>query len=276
MALLIVMPAFMAAGQSSFRPPRHGHTWVIAHRGAHRGIPENTLAAYRKAIELGCDFVEIDIRRTKDGHFVSVHNAKIDKYVPGVHGRVGDFTLAWLKGMDIGSRVGAQWKDERIPTLEEILELCKGKTGIYLDLKEPYVKEIAAIIRKYGMEREVVWYIPASYMKGLVELRKVCPSCIPMPDPGPAKNIPKVAEKVHPEVLATDMDELNEEYIRLAHERGIKVFVDEDKGGEQEWRKILDLGTDGIQTDDPEGLIRWLEGRMTTSAKATVVKNDER
>ena len=241
------------------RQPRHGNTYVIAHRGAHRGIPENTLAAYRKAIELGCDFVEIDVRRTKDGRFVSLHNSTVDKYVPGMHGRVGDFTLAELKKMDIGSRVGPEWKDERIPTLEEILELCRGKIGIYLDLKEPYVKEISAIIRKYGMEQDVVWYIPATRMDVILELQKVCPACIPMPDPGPARNIPAVAEKAHPQVLATDMGELNEKYIQLAHERGIMVFVDEDKGGEKEWQKILKLGTDGIQTDEPEKLIRKLE-----------------
>ncbi len=242
------------------RTPRNGSTYVIAHRGAHTGIPENTLAAYRKAIRLGCDFVEIDVRRTKDGRFVSMHNARVDKYVKGVTGKVANFTLVELKKMDIGSRVGPQWKNERIPAFEEILELCKGKIGIYLDLKEPYVKELTAILKDYGMERDVVWYIPASRMDLLKEVKKDCPSCIPMPDPGPAENIPAVAKVLHPEVMATDMGQLNGKYIRWAHERNIKVFVDEDKGGEEEWMKILKWGTDGIQTDDPERLIGFLKG----------------
>ncbi len=121
----------------------------IAHRGVHNGIPENTLAAYQKAIDLGCDFVEIDIRRTKDGRFVSVHNAKVDAYVEGVTGKVNDFTLAELKQMNIGKRVGPSWENERIPTFEEILQLCRGKIGIYLDLKEPNVKQLVEIIQRY-------------------------------------------------------------------------------------------------------------------------------
>ena len=60
--------------------------YVIAHRGAHKNMPENSLPAYRKAIDLGCDFVEIDVRTTKDGRFVSMHNSGIDEYVQGSGG----------------------------------------------------------------------------------------------------------------------------------------------------------------------------------------------
>jgi glycerophosphoryl diester phosphodiesterase len=60
---------------------RHGGVYVVAHRGAHNGIPENTLAAYEAAIEMGVDFVEVDLRTTKDGYIVSIHNKQIDSYV---------------------------------------------------------------------------------------------------------------------------------------------------------------------------------------------------
>ena len=242
----------------NLQKPKNGKTYVIAHRGAHIGIPENTLAAYKKAIELGCDFVEIDIRKTKDGKFVSVHNSKIDAYVKGITGNVNDFNLAELKLMDIGSRVGAEWVNERIPTFEEILELCRGKIGIYLDLKEPYVKELVEIIKNYEMEESIIWYIPASYIEASHELKKLCPKCIPMPDPGPKENILKIAETTHPIVIATDMGELNEEYMQIAKSKNIKVFVDEDEGTEAEWTKIIKWGTDGIQTDDPKKLIDFL------------------
>ncbi|PXX29210.1 glycerophosphodiester phosphodiesterase family protein [Arenibacter sp. ARW7G5Y1] len=67
--------------QNGLPKPKNGNTYFTAHRGSHNGIPENSLAAYQKAIELGCDFVEIDIRTTKNGKLVSVHNATIDAYV---------------------------------------------------------------------------------------------------------------------------------------------------------------------------------------------------
>ena len=244
-----------------FPKPKNGNTYVIAHRGAHIGIPENTLAAYQKAIDLGCDFVEIDIRKTNDGRFVSVHNSTVDAYVEGVSGKVGDFTLAELKQMNIGKRVDPSWENERIPTFEEILQLCRGQIGIYLDLKEADVKEQVEIIKRYEMEREIVWYISASNMKIIKEVKKNSYKCLPMPDPGPKENIVKVFEEIKPRVIATDMGELNEEYMKIAKNFNIKVIVDEDEGTEDEWAKIIRWGTDGIQTDNPEKLINYLNNK---------------
>lgn len=242
-----------------FPKPKNGNTYVIAHRGVHNGIPENTLAAYQKAIDLGCDYVEIDIRKTKDGKFVSVHNETIDAYMQGeVTGRVNDFTLAELKQLNIGKRVGPGWENERIPTFEEILQLCKGQIGIYLDLKEPDVKAQIELIKSYGMERDVIWYIPASYMEVIKEVKRNCSACIVMPDPGEENNIKKVIEEVQPKVLATDMGELSASYVKTAHQYGVKVFTDDKKASPQEWEQILKWGTDGIQTDQPKKLIERL------------------
>ena len=248
-----------------FSEPNNGNTYVIAHRGVHNGIPENSLAAYQKAIDLGCDFIEIDVRKSKDGRMVSVHNSTIDAYASGVTGKVSDFTLAELKALDIGERLGPQWKNTRIPTIEEILQLCRGQIGIYLDLKEPLVPELVSIIKKYGMERDIVWYIPSSYMAAIKDLKSLCPDCVPMPDPGPTRNIVEVTKQVQPLVIATDMGELSEEYMKIARENHVKVFVDEDIGDEAEWTRILDWGTEGIQTDKPQELVRFLENRKATS-----------
>ncbi len=246
-------------GKDSFPKPKNGNTYVVAHRGAHIGIPENTLAAYQKAIDLGCDFVEIDIRKTKDGRFVSVHNSTIDAYTKGkVTGKVGDFTLAELKKLNIGKRVGPEWENERIPTFEEILELCKGKIGIYLDLKEADVKAQVEIIKRYDMEESIIWYIGGSRINTIKEVIMYSPKTYPMPDPGPKENIVKIVAEVNPKVIATDMGELSKEYMKIAKSNNVKVIVDEDKGTEEEWDKILSWGTDGIQTDDPQKLIKYL------------------
>lgn len=242
---------------TDFRESKHG-TYIIAHRGAHIGIPENSLAAYQKAIDLGCDFVEIDVRATKDGKFVSVHNSSIDNYVNGVKGKVSEMTLAEIKAMDIGTKVGEKWADTRIPTFEEILALCKGKIGIYLDLKDAPVPELMKIIRKYDMERDIIWYIPAQYLFNVDNVDAMFGNSYPMPDPGSESNLGKVIKKLNPCVIATDMGELSESFIETAHKSGVKVFVDEHEGTSAEWNKILKWKTDGIQTDDPEKLIEFL------------------
>ncbi len=241
--------------------PKNGNIYIVAHRGAHLGIPENTLAAYQKAIDLGCDFVEIDVRQTKDGQIVSIHNSTIDAYVEGKTGKVSDFTLAELKALDIGSRIGPEWKNERIPTIEEILQLCRGQIGIYLDLKEPLVAQLVPIIIKHGMERDVFWCISTSKMEEILKVKKLCNKCVPMPDPGNEENIESTFEQVHPRVLAPVMSDFSETYVKKAHEKNVKVIVDEKRGTEKEWTRILDWGTDGIQTNDPERLIKFLNER---------------
>ena len=245
----------------SFRKPRNGNTFVVAHRGAHVGIPENSLPAFQKAIELGCDFVEIDTRLTKDGQIVSVHNSTIDQYVVGHKGKVSDFTLAELKAMSIGEKLGPEWKNTTIPTFEEILQLCKGKIGIYLDLKEPLIKELLPIIRKYRMGSDIIWYISGNRMEEIKLLKSLCVECIPMPDPGPEKNIAGICNQLHPRVLASDMGQLSESFVKTAHEYGAKVIVDEKKGTPEEWEQILNWGTEGIQTDNPEALLDFLKKR---------------
>lgn len=242
-------------------PPKNGNTYVVAHRGAHIGIPENTLPAFQKAIDLACDFVEIDVRETKDGELVSVHNSTVDAYLKDITGKVNEFTLAELKAMNIGERIGTEWINTRIPTVEEILQLCQGKIGIYLDLKEPHIDELVHLLKKYNMEQDAIWYIPASYIDAIKKVKQLCPDCLPMPNPEDEKNIKKIVELVHPSILATDMDALSESFVKTAHTFNAIVIVDEKQGTEDEWTKILEWGTDGIQTDDPETLIKFIKNR---------------
>lgn len=244
--------------EAGFRSANHT-TYVIAHRGAHQNIPENSLAAYQKAIDLGCDFVEIDVRTTKDGHFVSVHNANIEKYVSGISAEVKDLTLTELKSLDIGEKIGAEWKGTQIPTFEEILELCYGKIGIYLDLKDASVNKLMTLIKKYDMESDIICYVPASYFVENENTSQIFGSSFIMPDPGEEANLDLVLQKLQPKVIATDMSVLNKSFVEKCHSKNVKVFVDEKIGTPEEWKMILEWGTDGIQTDDPEKIVGFLK-----------------
>ena len=235
--------------------PRHGGVYVVAHRGAHNGIPENTLAAYEKAIEMGVDFVEIDLRTTMDGHIVSIHNKQIDSYVTdGRRGLVSEMTLEQLKQLDIGSRIGPQWSCERIPTFEEILKLCKGRVGIYLDLKDASVDKVVSDVNKWDMARHVLWYADFDELERVAEL---CPDCILMPDPGPEENLPEVIERFEPLVVASVWRYYSQSFAEKCHQAGAIVIVDES--GPACWRDALEWNADGIQSDYPAQLISLLE-----------------
>lgn len=238
--------------------PKNGNIYVIAHRGAHQNAPENSLMAYRKAIEMGCDFVEIDLRKTRDNRFVSVHNETIDAYFEDRKGKVKDFTLAELKQIPLAkNNTGPE--PQYIPTFEEILELCKDQIGIYLDVKEPDIKNQVRLIKKYGMEHKVIWYIPASYQQAIKQLKKYCDECLVMPDPGDESNLFQVLQKIRPQIIASDIRQLSPSFVSISHMNGAKVFVDDRKASEAEWSQMIHMGTDGIQTDRPEELIRFLK-----------------
>jgi glycerophosphoryl diester phosphodiesterase len=93
---------------------------VIAHRGASGTRPENTLAAFRRAVELGAPMIELDVQRTRDGHAVVVHDWTLERTTTG-RGAVGDRTLAEIRALDAGAWFDRAFAGERIPTLAEVL-----------------------------------------------------------------------------------------------------------------------------------------------------------
>ena len=109
--------------------------WAVAHRGASGHAPENTLAAFRRAVELGATFIETDLQLSRDARFVAMHDATLDRTTTA-RGSVQALTLAELRELDVGSWFGPQFVGERIPTLEEILDFAReSDVALYLELK---------------------------------------------------------------------------------------------------------------------------------------------
>lgn len=235
------------------KPPKNGKLYVVAHRGAHQGIPENSIAAYQRAIDLGCDFVEIDLRTTKDGHLVSIHNSTVDAY-GDFTGVVSEMTLAEIRALDIGQRMGAEWEGTQVPTFDEILELCKGKIGIYLDMKDATIAAALERVLAHGMESDVLFLNSASQLEKLMELSD---RAIPMPDPGTAKSVPRAMKRLNASVFAPVWRTFSREYVEICHAEGALVIVDE--ADRSSWPIAIAWGADGIQTDHPAELLDYLD-----------------
>lgn len=136
---------------------------VVAHRGAPRVAPEETLAAYRAAIAEGAAVLEGDVQLTKDGELVLVHDDTLDTttdaeqvFPDRAPWTVGDFTLAEIKQLDAGSWVHAKYAPEAIPTLAEVIGLGRGKVGFNLEMKSPQnspgvATELAELLQENGL-----------------------------------------------------------------------------------------------------------------------------
>jgi glycerophosphoryl diester phosphodiesterase len=107
---------------------------VIAHRGASSEAPENTMAAFRLALEQGCDAIELDIHVSVDGEIVVCHDETLERTTDG-SGKIADFTAAELKRYDAGSWFGEKYAGERLPLLKEVLELVPPQIGINVEIK---------------------------------------------------------------------------------------------------------------------------------------------
>src|SRR5882724_8531889 len=99
---------------------------VIAHRGASSSAPENTLAAFDLALEMGTRHLELDVELTRDDHVVVIHDDTVDRTTDG-SGPVTSHALAALQGLDAGSWFGGKFAGQRIPTFEEVLERYQGR-----------------------------------------------------------------------------------------------------------------------------------------------------
>lgn len=108
---------------------------IVAHRGSSSDRPECTMASTVRAIETGATAVEVDVRTTSDGHLVILHDATLDRTTSG-SGPVNDITLADLKKLDAGSWFDPKFSAERVPTLDDVLQACRGRIDVLLDLKE--------------------------------------------------------------------------------------------------------------------------------------------
>ena len=108
---------------------------LIAHRGASDGAPENTLAAIKKALQSPVGIIEIDVHQTKDGEVILMHDATVDRTTNG-HGEVANLTLSEIKKLDAGSWFDSVYRQERVPTLAEALQLVKGRKKLLIEIKK--------------------------------------------------------------------------------------------------------------------------------------------
>ena len=233
---------------------------VIAHRGGRESTPENTLAAIRNAIELGADYVELDIRATKDGRLVIMHDGSVDRTTNG-HGSVRDLAFDYIRSLDAGSKFAAKYAGEKVPTFDEALALCRNRVHIYVDHKEAPTDQVLAAIKKHGMEKQVIVY---NGPVGLAEWKRLDPHIPVMPTlPNEYRRTNGIAEfEAHlaAEVLDGNLVEWTKELVLQAHAAGVKVYVDNlgPNDNPAGFRKAIEMGVDGIQTDYPDQLIAYL------------------
>ena len=232
----------------------------IAHRGASSYAPENTFAAFDKALAMGVDHVELDVHFTADGHIVVIHDDTVDRTTSG-SGPVASHTLAQLRSLDAGSWFALQYARERIRTLGEILEHYKGRLYFHIEIKaraKNLSQRTADLVRGYGVADSVI--ITSFQKTRLEEVRAYAPE-LPagwlvgeVTDPIVAQ-----AHFLGLTVLCPRADAVTLELMEDLHQKGFVVRA-WGVADEELMRRVVDAGADGMTINFPDKLIEYLGG----------------
>ncbi len=217
----------------------------IGHRGARAYAPENTLASFKKAIEIGVDAVELDVRRTKDNQIVVIHDADIKRTTNG-EGLVSELTLAQIKSFF--SEDG-----EKIPTLQEAMDFLDKKVKVLVELKEAGVEEqVLSMVQTKGLEKNVV--VISFLEEALRKVRELNNSIETGLVYAKHSNPVKSALELKANYLVALYRFTHTTNIKKAHENGLKIIVWTINNPE-EAKEYAKKGVDGIASDKPDILL---------------------
>jgi len=234
---------------------------AIAHRGASGYAPENTLAAYRRAVAQGVTFIETDLHLTRDAHFIAVHDETVDRTTNG-QGAVHQMTLAELRRLDAGSWFASEFMSERIPTLEEILEFAKKNDVVfYLELKpNGFWGGEHALISALRGASEIARSVIISFDPAiLASLRKIEPTLMTglLYDGSVDKPFEKALE-IGARQLVVRGDLVTPNLLQQARKQDLQV-VCWTVNSPAHMRMLVAAGVDGIMSDYPDRLLAALK-----------------
>ena len=234
---------------------------VVAHRGDHTAAPENTLLAFQNAIIAGVDYVEIDLRTTKDSQLVIMHDGSTDR-MTGFKGKIADMLYDTVRALKVKDQNHLDWGTHQVPNFAEVLALCKGKINIYLDFKNASVKDAYAAILKAGMEKNMIVYINSPQQ--FIEWKSAAPQMplmISLPQKtATAEEMYSLLDKYQPTILDGNYTEYTSETVKAANSKNVPVWADiqSETEGPAIWEKAIGLGLQGLQTDHPRLLMHFL------------------
>lgn len=256
------------SSQAWIRPE---HPLVIAHRGHSLEVPENTLEAYRRAIELGADMLEADVNITRDGELVMIHDWSLDRTTDG-SGRVRDHALDEIRALDAGSWFAPAFRGIRVPTTVEALELARD-AGVMICFEAKGADREEATTIAVGLADLIAardalgWAFVSGYEhEALREARRRVPELLLAPERLP-DNVPaNPAEAVH-QARALDAPVIQNHYAFLTpelvgalHDSGIAVWAWPTTEPDS-ITSSMDVGADAVMGDDVAAMRRGVDDR---------------
>jgi glycerophosphoryl diester phosphodiesterase len=240
---------------------------ILAHRGASQAAPENTMAAFRLAAELGADGVELDVQLCKDGEAVVIHSSTINETTDG-SGRVKDLTLAELQELDAGSWFAPQFAGERVPTLAQVLHELGPRLVLNIELKtgtllsDGLESEVVRLVEDTNLAHQVIIssFNPLALWRVRRLNRFMSTGLLYAPDQPRHLRDRWLQTLVRPNALHPRWDMLDQKGVTAAHRQGLKVYPWTCNESDSMLR-LVGWGVDAIITDRPDLLYDLLHSQ---------------
>jgi glycerophosphoryl diester phosphodiesterase len=242
--------------------------WTIAHRGASGHAPENTMAAFRRAVELGARFIETDLQITRDARVVAIHDSTLDRTTSG-KGQVHLLALDEIRALDAGAwfhRDGASFAGERVPTLGEILDFAKEQDVIfYLEIKSGPAwgvehAVVAALRDRSATARVVILSFDPAALDAVRRLDSTMMTGFLCEHPSGDFDLVERTVRAGARQLVARGDLITPEVVDKAHHAGLQVVAWTINEAEQ-MRRLIAIPVDGVITDYPDRLLQILRER---------------
>ena len=239
--------------------------WVVAHRGASGHAPENTMAAFRRAVEMGARFIETDLHLTRDARVVAIHDSTLDRTTNG-HGLVDSMPLEEVRALDAGawftSPLSESFAGERIPTLDEIVRFAKETDVIfYLEIKSDSTwgveHAVVAALRDTGEAARalILSFDPAT----LISVNRLDQTMMTgYLCEHPSNDLVERTVRAGARQIAPRGDLVTPDMVKKAHQAGLQVVAWTINEPDQ-MRRLITAGVDGIMSDYPDRLVSVLK-----------------
>lgn len=248
--------------RKEFLKTSSGHIMVASHRAVHHHYPENSIPAIREAIRLGIDIVEIDVKVSKDGVPMLMHDGKIDRTTNG-KGDLETQNYEDLRKLRLVSN--GRLTDEKIPTLEEVLLVAKGNILVDLDLKTSRIDKVVEVVRK-TKTNDIVFYFDSDYAI-LSKVDSMESNSMLMPRAYNLAMADSALKLYSPQVVHIDSEFYTTQLTSMIKKGRARIWINalgkpdqEIKQGneKQAVTELIQNGANIIQTDEPEKLLKYL------------------
>ncbi|MEN6454529.1 MAG: glycerophosphodiester phosphodiesterase family protein [Prolixibacteraceae bacterium] len=245
---ICILPVFFSCS-AEHRQGNATGIQMVCHRGANRLAPENTYASATKAIESGATYVEVDVCRSKDGVFYSLHDQMLDRTTNG-SGLISETASAVIDTLDAGSWFEHAFAGEKVPRLLEYLKWIKGKAKIYFDMKNTNPEDFVPEIIELGMEKECFFWF--SDWERTKKFRELYPELGLKVNASSAAALDPLKTMYNPQIIECSVDNLSDNFIRACHSRNMKVMPYVSGNDWEAYRRALSYDIDMINLDNPD------------------------